>query len=315
MYGRKRQFSVPVPKGRSGYTDRKCPKCRGRFKIMLGTGLADIEDCHCPYCGCHEPHSCFHTTAQIEYARSVVVDKVTRRLNSKLKRMAGNINRRSRHSGGLLNITMDVKTSPTRVRYPIESKLETYVECSNCTLRYAVYGVYAFCPDCARHNAVQILEINLEISGKLLELSSSSEATLERTLISKSLTDVVSSFDGFGREICRAFSSRSSNPAKAEYIRFQNLLGAQSNIKKFFGFDIADGLATPEWELVIRCFQKRHVLEHKSGVVDEEYKAKTEDPKAIAGRKVSLSKNEVRCLIDVVRSLGAHIYTEMEKLL
>lgn len=201
-----------------------------------------------------------------------------------------------------------------RIRYPRERDLETYIKCTNCSLKYAVYGVYAFCPDCARHNAVQILESNLDISGKLLELPSNSDAALENTLVSKSLTDVVSSFDGFGREICRAFASKSSNSAQAEKISFQNLLGAQRNVQKYFGFDMATALTAQELEMAIRCFQKRHVLEHRSGVVDEEYKAKANDPKAIVGRKVGLSKDEVRRLIGVVRRLGAHVYSEMEKL-
>ena len=77
---------------------------------------------------------------------------------------------------------------------------------------------------------------------------------------------------------------------------------------------MATALTAQELEMAIRCFQKRHVLEHRSGVVDEEYKAKANDPKAIVGRKVGLSKDEVRRLIGVVRRLGAHVYSEMEKL-
>ena len=317
MYNDSQEFNIPLPPSRSGYTGRECPECGKYFKIVFGTGLTEIEHCYCPYCGFHAHHSHFHTESQIDYARSVVVNKVTGRLNSKLKRMAGNINRRSKHSYGLLNITMDVQTSPTRVRYPIESKLETYVECSNCTLKYAVYGVYANCPDCGRHNAVQMLEDNLKTSGKLLELADSSvdaDDTLVGKLISKSLTDAVASFDGFGRAIFETYASKSSFPSQAEKIRFQNLAGARKNIQKHFSFDIAHGLTQVEWASAIRCFQKRHVLEHKSGVVDEEYKAKANDPQAIVGRKVNLSKDEVRRLIDAIRSLGAHIYAELEKL-
>ena len=314
MRRRHTRYSVSMPESGDGYTGRECPHCYKYFKIMVGTGLEDIEKCYCPYCGCHEPHSSLHTSAQIEYARSVVVNKVTRRLDSKLKRMARNINSRSRQSGGFLNITMDVKTARTPIRYPNESKLETYVECSNCTLKYAVYGVYAFCPDCGRHNAVQMLENNLEISSRILALAESSDDALTNTLISKALGDVVSSFDGFGRKKRKKQASKSSHMSEVEKIRFQNLVGARTNSQRHFNFDIAVGLAQIEWESAIRCFQKRHVLEHKSWVVDEEYKLKANDPKAIVGRKVNLSLDEVRQLIDVVRKLGAHIFSEMEKL-
>ena len=44
----------------------------------------------------------------------------------------------------------------------IEKQLETEVVCVNCTLRYSVYGVFAFCPDCGQHNSLQILDKNLD---------------------------------------------------------------------------------------------------------------------------------------------------------
>ncbi len=318
MYGRKRQFSVSVPRGRSGYTDRKCPECNGVFKLMLGTGLAGIEDCHCPYCGFYDHNSNFHTEAQLEYAKSVALDSIMSEFDSSIRQMQRNVRRLNRQSQGLLKLTIKVNSSPRRVVIPADLKLETYVECANCTLKYAVYGVYAYCPDCGKHNAVQMLENNLETSGKLLELADGlvdADDALVGKLISKALTDVVASFDGFGRTICETYASKSSNPSQAEKIRFQNLIGARSSLRQYFGFDLAGGLTQAEWELAIRCFQKRHVLEHRSGVVDEDYKARAKDPKAIVGRKVSLSKNEVRRLNNVVCSLGTRVFAEMEKLL
>ena len=128
-FGNREKFSIPLPSGADGYTGRECPNCERYFKIVTGTGLREIETCHCPYCGCHDDHSCFHTAAQIEYAKSVVVDDVSRRIGAELKNMARDINRRSRQGSGLLNISMDVRDSPCRKRrYPKESELETYIE-------------------------------------------------------------------------------------------------------------------------------------------------------------------------------------------
>ena len=66
---------------------------------------------------------------------------------------------------------------------------------------------------------VQMLENNLETSGKLLELADGlvdADDALVGKLISKSLADVVASFDGFGRAICETYASKSSNPSQAE---------------------------------------------------------------------------------------------------
>ena len=259
-FGNHEEFNISLPSDTDGYTGRECPNCGNYFKIMLGTGLKDIGKCYCPYCGCHENHSSFHTAAQIEYAKSVVVDKVTRRVNSRLKKMARDFNSRNRHGRGLLSLSMDVKTSSVRIRYPTESELETNVECSSCTLKYAVYGVYGFCPDCGRHNVQQILHTNLEIAARMLELRDTVETSLGDTLIANALTSVVAAFDGFGREVSRAFASKSSSPSKAEEIRFQNLERVQTQVKALFGFNIASAIPSLDWETAKRCFQKRHLF-------------------------------------------------------
>ena len=312
------EFEIPIPASADGYTGRECPECDEYFKIMLGTGIKDIEGCFCPYCGHHEHYSFFHTASQIDYATSVAFESISSDIESDLNRMAEDFNRQFQRDQGLFSLSLEIDSTPPTIHFPADFRLETHVECSNCTLKYAVYGVYAYCPDCGRHNAVQMLENNLETSGKLLDLADGqidANDTLVGKLISKSLTDVVASFDGFGRAICETYASKSSNPTKAESIRFQNLIGARTSIGKYFGFDISTGLTQAEWEMANRCFQKRHVLEHKSGVVDQEYKQKANDSRAVVGRKVNLSKSEVRRLIDVIRNLGKHIFSEMEKLL
>ena len=309
-----RRFNVPLPPSSDGYLGRQCSACDEYFKLMVGTGLQDNENCYCPYCGFHEHYSDFHTKSQIDYATSLVLDQFTADITADLNRIAHNFNRQFKRNQGLFSLSMEVKNSPTFIQYPADLKLETYIECPGCALKYAVYGVYAYCPDCGLHNAFQTLENNLDISRKLLELSSSAGTSLVDTLIGKALSDVVSSFDGFGREICLKYSSGSADPHQAERIRFQNLEGAQRNVIDCFGFDLAAQLNQDDWQLAIRCFQKRHLLEHRSGVVDKEYLAKVKDPSARVGRKVRLSENEVRQLITVVRSLGSRIFSEMEKL-
>ena len=62
------------------------------------------------------------------------------------------------------------------------------------------------------------------------------------------------------------------------------------------------GLTTvDEWIHTVRCFKKRHVIAHKLGVMDALYVQNAGDPNGIAGRKVSVSKDEVESF---GRSLG-----------
>ena len=118
------------------------------------------------------------------------------------------------------------------------------------------------------------------------------------------LENVVSAFDGFGRRVCRVHASAASDPAKAERISFQNLARAHERLRVLFGVELADALQATEWQFAQRCFQKRHLLAHTMGIVDEAYVASTGDTQAIVGRRVVVTAKETTELLDSVRKLG-----------
>ncbi len=188
---------------------------------------------------------------------------------------------------------------PHPIRCYREKKLETSVVCDNCTLRYAIYGVFGWCPDCGVHNSRQILAKNLELAEKELVLSDSVEGELAEHLIGDALENVVSAFDGFGR----AISSQQGHET-----RFQSLAGARRNVQDVFDFDFADAATPQEWDFICRMFQKRHLLSHKMGVIDDEYVQKANDLTATAGRKIVVSRNEVKDSLTLVRKMGDRLY-------
>ena len=301
------KFSISITPDEDGFIGRECPvaECESYFKLQPGTGLTvkDLQ-CHCPYCGHEDAPDKFFTQAQIEYAKSIVLSQVTDALIKDLKTLEFN----HRPSGGFgIGISMKVTGHPIPIRHYREKQLETEVVCDTCTLRYMIYGVFGFCPDCSTHNSLQILDKNLELVDKMLSVAETQEHAVAQVLVENALEDCVSSFDGFGRETCRVFSSRAATPAKAAEIRFQNIAGAKQRVQVQFGVDFARGLTDSEWALVIRCFQKRHLLAHKMGVVDEEYIQVTGDHTAVLGRKSQVDSIEVRALVAVLHTLGERL--------
>ena len=297
------QFEIPISTDDDGYLGRECPQCNSYFKIVLGTGLNDITTCVCPYCGHKDEHSEFYTQAQIDYATSIVTKKVMGAVTRDLKDMAHSFNRQC--SGGLISLKMDVKSSASPIQHYREKELETHVECSTCTLKYAIFGVFGFCPDCGIHNSLQILEKNLELARKEIALAEATDDTdLKEHLIGDALENAVSAFDGFGREAISTHSDDSANPKQAGNLSFQNLATADSTVQTLFGFTLQDSVNDGEWSLLVRCFQKRHVLAHKMGVIDEKYIATTDDPSATVGHKVGITSDEVKNLLDAVGTLG-----------
>jgi len=303
------QISISIPPDSEGFTGRECPNpdCEGYFKIEFGTGLkGDSLPCNCPYCGHSGPHDTFWTRAQIKYAESVAMRRISDAVFKDLKSLEFD----SKPRGGFgIGLSMKVKRDrPVPIRYYREQKLETTVVCDNCTLRYAIYGVFALCPDCAEHNSYQILNKNLELARKELELADTLEGEMSRHLIEDALENAVSAFDGFGRETCRVHALRSSDPGKAENISFQNVAKARQRVSDLFSIDIAATLDVQKWDLVFRAFMKRHVLAHRMGVVDQKYIDETSDNEAVVGRKISITREETEEVLALVSEIGKNLH-------
>jgi len=305
------QFSISIPCDDDGLMGRECPvsECEGYFKIQPGTGLkGEGLPCHCPYCGHEDEMAKFHTRAQVEYAKSMVLNKVTGAIIKDLKSMEFN----HRPKGGFgIGISMKVSGRPMPIRYYREKQLETEVVCTQCSLRYMIYGVFGYCPDCGTHNTVQILNANLQLIEKVLGVADVQELNVAQSLIQNGLEDCVSAFDGFGRELCRVRAKMASEPAKAAKLSFQNLEGARKNLLALFNIKLDENLTEGEWNAAVRSFQKRHLFSHKMGVADDDYVHKSGDLKAVAGRKIGVDANEVRELIRIIEKLGKSLSDSM----
>lgn len=302
------EFTIPMDNDDEGFFGRECPseECLGYFKIELGTGLqGDDLPCHCPYCGHTADHDHFWTQDQLAYAESVATRKVQELVQGMLKDAFPT--RRPRRNE-FISLSWEVKPGrPIPLHQYQEKQLETTLVCDKCGLRYAVYGVFAFCPDCGSHNSLQILEANLDLAAKELELAASVQGPLSGQLVSDALENVVSAFDAFGRELFRVNADIATDPVKAAAISCQNLRGLKKRVAALFEFDLSAPFSESEWRDLERAFQKRHLIAHKMGVADEAYMAATSDPHARVGRKIMIEASEVSAVLPLVRRLGESV--------
>jgi Zn ribbon nucleic-acid-binding protein len=303
---------IQIPLDEKGFLGRECPEpdCEGYFKIMPGTGLQGEDlPCHCPYCGFEGPTDQFWTKEQLDYVQSIIAGKVMDYAYKELKKHE--FDHKPEGPFGI-GISMKVqRPAPVLVRHYSEQSLETEAVCDKCSLNYAVYGVFAFCPDCGQHNSLQILNKNLEVVSKMLDISEGMEEEMAEKLIENALGTCVSAFDGFGREICRVNEANSLDPAKTKNISFQSLEGARSNLQAAFDLDISACVTEQDWTSATRGFQKRHLVAHKMGVVDDEYLRKTSDPEAVVGRKIVVSRTDVTTVAGVLQAVGQYMASNM----
>jgi hypothetical protein len=181
------EINIRINPDRNGYVGRECPnkQCLGYFKITLGTGLTVPAPCHCPYCGHSGPSNTFFTPDQLAYAKSVATRAIIDAVQADLKSLEFD----HKPSGPFgIGISMKLEPSaPRPIHYYREQQLETEIVCDKCTLRYAIYGVFGWCPDCGVHNSLQILSKNLDLAKKELALAATAEADLAAHLIGDAL--------------------------------------------------------------------------------------------------------------------------------
>jgi len=302
------KFSIPMRNDEEGFFGRECPneECVGYFKIELGTGLQGEDlPCYCPYCGHAGPHDTFWTQDQLEYARSAGMRKAQKYVGDMLKSAFPQSRPRR---GDFISLTFEYKPGRPLPLYRYEEKqLETALVCSECGLRYAVYGVFGYCPDCGSHNSLQILDTNLDLASKELALAGTLEGSLADQLVTDALENGVSAFDAFGRELFRVNSGLAAAPDEAARMSCQNLERLKSRVSKMFEIDLASPFTPDEWCLLVQGFQKRHLIAHRMGVVDQAYINASGDLRAVVGRKVDLDSAEVTVVLLLVRRLGQHV--------
>jgi len=309
------QFEIPLRPDAEGYIGRECPvkECTGHFKITPGTGLEDPNGCYCPYCGYHAEHDEFYTQAQIEYAKSIVMREVTRELHGMLEGMARQMRSRP---GALIQLSARVEPHrPLPLRTYGGKELETEIACDDCTLRFAIYGVYGYCPDCGVHSNLQALRKNAELIEKQLGVAEGAEdpAFAER-LTWDALGNCVSAFDGWGRVVVEEYQGKAADPGVLKGMSFQRLTAASTKIQAAFGFDFVAEAGASAFSETVRAFAKRHVISHRLGVVDQKYVDDTGDAKAVVGRKVQISPTEVRGALAVVLRLGEALANHLRRL-
>lgn len=297
---------VTVPTDSEGYLGRECPRadCEGYFKIKPGTGLSGPGlTCTCPYCGHTTSPDEFWTRDQIEYAKSVAFRQVTQAFTKDLKSLE--FNHRPRGSFGIgLSVKVSSGAMPPLYRYR-EQAVETAINCAACTLEYSVFGVFAHCPDCRAHNSLQILSRNVELVRKQIVLALTlGDAELRRHLLEDALENCVSSFDGFGRECCRVRALHSTDPQRCDRVSFQNINRADDALRQLFGVDLRGHVDPAEWQQVHRTFMRRHVIAHRSGVVDQQYLIETGDDPSLLGRKVPVDSDEILWAAEIVLKIG-----------
>lgn len=294
------EISVSIPLDESGMVGRECLECEQYFKVKPGTGL-DTDHCYCPYCEYEGNDDTFYTKAQIEYVRSVALQKAFDTIvNPELNKLEDAFKRLERETRNTI-LPMRVEIKRDNYTYPIkeytEEELETNVICDNCSLEFSIYGVFSHCPDCNKSNAFIVYNKSLEVLQKTLNIYSKNEMPAE--VLDSSLSSILSSaiavFDGLGKELRKLEPSK--YPKRPRNL-FQNLYELNKSIDDFISLNHSD------FKTLHMLFQVRHIFEHNMGVVDKACIEKVPSLSHMLNRKYKLSITQMNEFIAMMYELG-----------
>ncbi len=120
-----------------------------------------------------------------------------------------------------------------------------------------------------------------------------------RSLIETGLNDCVVAFQRF----CEAtFQKEKPNEKLASNV-FQRLEDGSKLWKTIFNEGYEDWLTVSELKRMNILFQRRHLLSHSEGIVDDKYLQRAKDSTYKLGQRIVVKENDVNELLNLIRKV------------
>jgi DNA-directed RNA polymerase subunit RPC12/RpoP len=269
---------------REGFLSRQCnaDECGRIFKVHKDDIRADM---HCAYCGLAFPDDELWTDEQQEYIRKSALHQAQPILEAEIEQMF-----RKAFSGPGWTFKPGPQSTPRSAPTPpAEKATDSELQCPQCGVRFQVEGIFGFCPGCRAEN-LRLYDANLAIIRHEVLASDNPTRALRHAY-----ADLVSMFEIFCR---KEAADRGIGAA-----RFQNVAATRKFFADKLGVDLQASLSAAEFLAVRRTFQKRHVLGHNDGAVDQGYIAEVPEDGPLLGQKVSVTLVELELAATGVRRM------------
>ncbi len=313
--------SIPIPTDAEGFIDRQCPSktCSSNFKVLADDWRDVVPDerAFCPICR-HETRSDdWATPAQINYAEKVAFSKLTRMVDQAFVRGARQFN--SRPQSGFLTFTLSYKPGSRPLMLPKATAdlMEQRFACEKCKCRYSSIGAAFFCPACGHNSALSTFDQTMTtvenavrdieaVRAAIAKISGRDQAeNTTRLILEQSLGRLVGAFERFNEAL---FVTVPAAPiAKVKRGCFQRLQDASDLWKEALGHGFVDMLSASDWASLLLLYQRRHVITHRDGLIDQDYIQKSGDTTYREGQRLVMQPADVLRLIDLMRILGADL--------
>jgi hypothetical protein len=291
-----------------GMWGRNCPACEKYFRT--NHVIADIS--FCPYCAEPAPSLTFISKAQRTYiaacydafARAYLTHKST---------------------------SLDVAeiTDQTPAWHYSEEKQQLHFKCGtkDCGAETDILGRFGFCPRCGRTNARRSFT---ELVDRMLTRWDEADQKLtdrfERGEVWEDLTvKSLSEFEALAKHLRRkllCFPMTPNRRMQLEELNFQRPLQADESLRPWFDVGVLQWTGNPttspraipqsDMPFITKMIQRRHILMHNGGVVDQDYLELSGDTQARLDERIRIRSNEAKRFVEIVRDMGLNLLDNVE---
>lgn len=313
-----KSISVPIEEDSKGYIDKQCPsqECEFRFKVNKEDwkNLFHDEAVWCPQCKHEAPADQWFTKEQVSHATNEAHSVVDGVIHNAMLDDANDFNRRQNKKSF---ISMSMKVSGGKKRtyaLPAEAaeEMQLEIQCEKCSSRFAVVGSAYFCPACG-HNSVErtffdslrkitAKTANVETVRAAIENSvGKDEAELTcRSLIETCVSDGVVAF----QKLCEGLYE---THGQAPFNIFQRLEQSETLWRDLYTDSYSEWLSADEYAELKILYQKRHLLAHNEGIVDDRYVSKSGDIKYKSGQRLVITISDIDVMVNCLNKLATQL--------
>jgi hypothetical protein len=300
------KMRVSIPSDEDGFLGRECPRCLQIFRIDSDEheALPVHQTLWCVYCGHHDEHSEFMTRQQRARMMRVVGDLGEQLVKKMLDDTFGRMSRPAPRSGFGIQVTY--RTGPSFPR-PLpgisEERLVRIRKCAKCSLRYAVFGEYRYCPVCGALPPAVVASDALAAETARLDLldeltTESAAALREQGVFSRIYVDTLENLVGLSETLASSVFHAAVTDA-AQWVRGKgNIFQRLDDTAELFaaaGYaDLRAVLGPAAWQRLQEAWAARHVFTHNDGVVDDKYLAKVPASPFHPGQRLLASERSCR---------------------
>jgi hypothetical protein len=290
-----------------GMWGRNCPFCKKYFRTNHV-----MSDTHCPYCAGQESSLAFVSKEQRTYI-TACYDAFARAYVGK-KSTAVEIG--------------DI-TDQTPAWHYSEEKQQFHFKCfeKGCDTQTDILGEYGYCPRCGRTNARKLfLERVDNMLIRVDEIKKNVPERKERATVWEEMTkNIVGDFEHLAKHLrvsLLCFPLTMNRRKRLQELNFQKPLQANESLIQWFdigllvwpGDERTAKRIVPDSDLpfIKKMVQRRHILIHSGGVVDQDYLDISGDTQVVLGERISVSSKEVKRFIECIRTMAENFLNNVE---